>query len=137
MSRRRICVGLVLFLFFTGCASAFEVGNAIRSLQQKFDTLFVSLQENPSAPFEQHAAFYAEARAELATLRTQAAIAGADDIGLALKLIEENLGRLEESHRDGLNAAEVPLLRELFGTQLGALHRPRRLSLRGLARTEV
>lgn len=134
MSRRAkltaILAAIVLALL-SGCASSVAprdeaLAGGLAGLQSSTDRFFDQLQQvigTPEAAWVRHAGWYEETRVEIAALRLRAAAHGAtnDPTLDALALLDQSVAELETAHAVGLSAAEIPVLRTLFDSQLRML----------------
>lgn len=134
MSRRgklmAILVVIVLALL-SGCASRVAprdeaLAEGLAGLQSSTDRFFDQLQQvigTPDAAWVRHAAWYEETRSAIAALRVRASAAGATNNATldALAMLDQSVAELETAHAVGLSAAEVPVLRTLFDSQLRML----------------
>lgn len=134
MSRRgkltAILAAIVLALL-SACASSVAprdeaLAGGLAGLQASTGRFFDQLQQvigTPDAAWVHHAAWYEETRTAIAALRARAsASGGANNSTLdALALLDQSVAELETAHAAGLSAAEVPVLRTLFDSQLRML----------------
>jgi len=122
---------LALAIFVTGCTMRFiathdpAVEGAALQLQSKFTAFFDDLQNTAGTPegeYERYAAQYADLHAQVGDLQAKAALQSRNQLtNDSLTLLEDNLDILETAHREGLSAAEVPVLRKLIDTQVRML----------------
>jgi hypothetical protein len=125
-----LIAALVLALL-AGCASRVapydpSFADGLAGLQSSTGRFFDQLQQvsgTPDADWVRHAAWYEGTRAEIAALRVRASAHGAtNDATLdALALLDQSVAELETAHAEGLSAAEIPVLRTLFDSQLRML----------------
>jgi len=125
-----ILAAIVLALL-SGCASRVAprdeaLADGLAGLQSSTGRFFDQLQlviGTPDADWVSHAAWYEETRTEIAALRVRASASGVtNDATLdALALLDQSVAELETAHAEGLSAAEVPVLRTLFDSQLRML----------------
>jgi hypothetical protein len=125
-----IFAALVLALL-SGCASSVvphdeDLADGLAGLQSSTGWFFDQLQQvtgTPDADWVHHAAWYEETRSEIAALPVRASATGAtnDPTLLALVLLDQSVAELETAHAAGLSAAEIPVLRTLFDSQLRML----------------
>ena len=119
-------------LTFLGSCSALVVAeydaavdHGATELQQKVDSFLTDLEQNagtPEAEYEQHAGFYEEVRNDLFVLRNAASIQRGNDVTIeSLDLIEDNVGKLEQIHAEGISAEEIAVVRMIFDTQFQLL----------------
>ena len=134
MSRRgkftAILAALVLALL-AGCMSTVAprdeaLVSGLAGLQSSTGRFFDQLQlviGTPDADWVRHAGWYEETRLEIATLRVRASAHGAANEATldALALLDQSVAELETAHAEGLSAAEIPVLRTLFDSQLRML----------------
>jgi hypothetical protein len=67
------------------------------------------------AEYENYGAFYQDARVELSSIRVRAAAHPKNDLTLEqVDLLIENLDNLETMHREGINANDIPPVRNAF-----------------------
>jgi hypothetical protein len=129
--KRRLFIVLaaVVLLAASGCATAPaltdpQLQNGIAGLQQKVEAFLNVLGRvagTPSAAYEQHAEFYGDIRADMRDLRTRAAASPATLT--ALDALQKSVDQVEAMHRDGIGAAEVPVIAGILSTQFHALLR--------------
>jgi hypothetical protein len=125
-----ILAALVLALL-SGCMSSVAprdeaLVTGLTGLQSSAGRFFDQLQQvigTPDADWVRHAGWYEETRTEIATLRFRAAAHGTaiDSTLDALALLDQSVAELETAHAEGLSAAEIPVLRTLFDSQLRML----------------
>jgi hypothetical protein len=135
VSRREkfaVVVAVIILALLTGCASRVAPHDAaiaagLADLQASTGRFFDQLQQvigTPDADWECHAAWYEQTRAEIDALRVRAAAYGVTNASTldALALLDDSVGGLEQAHAAGLSsAAEIPVLRSLFDSQLRML----------------
>ena len=134
MSRRGklvILIAAITLALLAGCASRIaphdpSIAAGLADLQSSTGRFFDQLQQvigTPDADWQCHAAWYEDTRAEIAALRIRASASGAmnDPTLDALELLDQSVDRLEEAHAHGFAAAEIPVLRTLFDSQLRML----------------
>jgi hypothetical protein len=101
------------------------VDGGATALQQKVDGFLTELQKTAGTAegdYEGHEEFYAEVRSDIGALRTVAALQRGNDITLqSLDLIEDNVGKLERMHAEGISPKEIAIVRQLFDTQFRML----------------
>ena len=134
MSRRRKLTAIlaaILLALLSGCASSVAprdeaLAGGLAGLQSSTSWFFDQLQQvigTPDADWVRHAAWYEETRSEIAALLVRASASGAatDPTLDALVLLDQSVAELETAHAAGLSAAEIPVLRTLFDSQLRML----------------
>ena len=122
---------LALAIFVTGCTMRFiatydpAVESDALQLQSKLNAFFDDLQNTAGTPegeYDRYAAQYADLHAQLGDLQARAALQSRNQLtNDSLTLLEDNLVILETAHREGLSAAEVPVLRKLIDSQVRML----------------
>jgi hypothetical protein len=94
-------------------------------LQQKVDGLLDDLEQTAGTPegsYDAYADLYLELHDDVETLRAEAATRRGNDLTLqSLQLIEQNLGKLERMHAEGITAEEIGVVRTLLDTQFRML----------------
>ena len=124
-------IAALLLAILAGCMSRVapydpSIADGLAGLQSSTGRFFDQLQQvigTPDADWVRHAGWYEETRAEIASLRVRASAHGAaNDATLdALALLDQSVAELETAHAEGLSAAEIPVLRTLFDSQLRML----------------
>ena len=117
---------LLAAVTFLGSCSAFVVAEydevvdrGATELQQKVDSFLTDLEQNGG---EYSPDFYEEVRNDLFVLRNAASIQRGNDVTIrSLDLIEDNVGKLEKMHAEGISAEEIAIVRTLFDTQFRVL----------------
>jgi hypothetical protein len=124
-------LAVVFFMVLAACAGNNTAGDPafasdLAVLESKVDGFLANLEMvagTADGTYARHAAFYSGIGDELASLRTRAGNAQGNAAAVAgLDAISENLAHLEDLHRQGVSAAEVPVLRKLLAAQFNALH---------------
>ena len=130
--RQRTKAILLAAATFIGSCSALVVAkydaavdHGATELQQKVNSFLTDLEQNagtPEAEYERHAGFYEEVRNDIFVLRNAASIQRGNDITIeSLDLIEDNVGKLEQIHAEGISAEEIAVVRTIFDTQFQLL----------------
>jgi hypothetical protein len=98
---------------------------ALTRLHRDLEGLLLSLEETAGTPegaYGAYAADYRRLRVDLRSLRLRAESRERNELQVEqLEAVEENLGRLERAHGEGLRAEEVELFRRGFHQQLRAI----------------
>ncbi|HUP60258.1 MAG TPA: hypothetical protein VNA69_07550 [Thermoanaerobaculia bacterium] len=131
MRKHLKAVLLALGAFALSCSSYFIAGydevidGGAVALQQKVHAFLIELQTTAgtgAGAYEQHADFYEDVRGDLDVLRNAASLQRGNELTIeSLRLIEDNVGRLEGMHAAGISRQEIDVVRTLFDTQFRML----------------
>lgn len=125
--RTPLTLTLIVALIVFGCALPLapdtdQFEDASVALQSKMEAFFDELERTAGTEeggWAKHASFYEGVRADLDLMRIEAGAHPRDAATRrVLELLAVNLASLEAAHREGLTPPEVPILRNLIGTQL-------------------
>lgn len=129
--KRYYQIVLAFAIFVTGCAVRYVAtyDPAIESdaleLRSELNTFFDDLQctaGTPEGAYDRYASQYADLHTRVGDLQARAALQSRNQLTHdSLTLLADNLNVLETAHREGLTAAEVPVLRQLLDTQVQML----------------
>lgn len=119
---------LLLFLL-QGCETNFiadydaETDKAVTQLQRKFETFFVDLESNigsDKADYENYTSFYKSAKVDISAIKLRAGAMAKNEITIEqVSILENNLGILEELHKDGIAIIDiVSVVRQDFNAAL-------------------
>ena len=100
-----------------------KTDEAITQLQRKFETFFVNLESQvgtEKANYDNHLDFYKEIKVDVSAIKLRASAIPENEITLnQVALLEENIGLLEEFHKDGItDVAGIEVPRDDFNTAL-------------------
>ncbi|MEH6640579.1 MULTISPECIES: hypothetical protein [Halomonadaceae] len=100
-----------------------KTDEAITQLQRKFETFFVNLESQigtEEASYDNHLEFYKEVKVDVSAIKLRASAIPKNEITLQqVSLLEENIGLLEEVHKEGVADVEVVKVpRDDFNTAL-------------------
>lgn len=131
---RRIRFAVLVMLGFTcasGCVSPISpfdatIAAGLAELQWSNSRFFDELQQTagtPGAAWERHAAWYEDTHAKIAALHERATSYGVQNDATvdALELLDKSVNELERVHVEGLSPGEIPVLRQMFDSQLRML----------------
>ena len=131
MRKNRKAILFAALAFLASCSALVvakydtAVDHGASELQQKVDSFLTDLEQNagtPQAEYEQNTVFYEEVRNDIFVLRNAASTQRGNDVTIrSLDLIEDNVGKLEQMHAEGISAKEVAIVRTIFDTQFQLL----------------
>ena len=120
---------LACWLVLSGCTVKLiadydqKTDEAITQLQRKFETFFLNLESKVGtneASYDNHLQFYKEIKVDVSAIKLRASAIPKNEITLnQVSLLEENIGLLEEVHKEGIvdiDVVKVP--RDDFNTAL-------------------
>jgi len=130
LSRTYILILLVVAL--AGCPVRFisnydeKTDEAVTDLQKKVETFFVTAEGQAGlseCKYENHKAFYQEAKVAISTIEVRANAISMNDITLQhVRLLKDSLRKLEDLHKIScLSVAQIALLRSNFDSSFTAI----------------
>jgi hypothetical protein len=125
----RIAIAVIVFLLAAACAATAEYDpqfdSQVQALGRNVDSFLTDLEVvvgTPEGDYRLHQPFYDQVWLAFEELQLRAGEQPANGATSgSLNLLSENLHHLERLHREGLTAAEVPILRKILGAQFQAL----------------
>jgi hypothetical protein len=129
--KRYYQIVLAFAIFVTGCAVRYvatydpTIESDARELQSELSSHFDDLQRTAGTPegaYDRYATRYADLNVRVSDLQARAALQSRNQLTHeSLTFLADNLAVLETAHREGLTAAEVPVLRKLIDAQVRML----------------
>ena len=133
MKKLKPLIGIVFLVLITISCKVTQVGRydavidkTINDVQQQLSTFFVKAESEAGTPefkYENYKPFYDALKVEMSTLRIRSAAINENAIAdKEILLLDDNISKLEQLHKLGINSyEEVGVLKSGFEQQLSAI----------------
>jgi hypothetical protein len=106
--------------------------SAVTAFQTKAETLLLDIENSPKDPYSNYQARYVELKADLSAILLRAESIDLNNITIAqVKLLQDQIGLLEEAHKGGISKEEVPAFRTAIEVPCLAILKLERAKQRG------